>query len=427
MNNVPAMKEEPFTTTIDNYVSKIEFQLSGIQFPSGPYRDRMGTWVSLCEGLLKEEDFGADLARNNSWMDEDLKTITRGAAGNLEKAKQIYAYVRDNFTCTSHSSLWLSNPLKTVYKNKNGSEADLNLLLTAMLIHANIAADPLILSTRSHGFTHPVYPLLTRFNYVISCVTIDSSRYYLDASEPWLGFGRLPGRCYNGTGRVINSVAPILVALSPDSVKEGKATLAIITNDEKDGLEARVQSMPGFEESSDIRQRVKEHGRQEYLKNLQAGYTAEATVANLELDSLGQPDQPLSVAYDLRLTPDSTTDLFYFNPMLDHSYRENPFKAATRVYPVEMDHTVDDTYTLMMEIPNGYVVDELPKSAKVLLNTDEGFFEYLITKDDHQIQMRSRIRLNKADYGPEDYATLRDFFAFIVKKQGEQIVFKKKK
>jgi hypothetical protein len=33
----------------------------------------------------------------------------------------------------------------------------------------------------------------------------------------------------------------------------------------------------------------------------------------------------------------------------------------------------------------------------------------------------------KANFDPEDYATLRDFFAVIVKKQGEPIVFKKKK
>jgi hypothetical protein len=41
--------------------------------------------------------------------------------------------------------------------------------------------------------------------------------------------------------------------------------------------------------------------------------------------------------------------------------------------------------------------------------------------------MRSRIKLTKANFKPEDYGTLREFFAFIVKKQSEQIVFKKKK
>jgi len=35
--------------------------------------------------------------------------------------------------------------------------------------------------------------------------------------------------------------------------------------------------------------------------------------------------------------------------------------------------------------------------------------------------------LKKANFVPEDYDTLRDFFAYIVKKQSEQIVFKKKK
>ena len=72
-------------------------------------------------------------------------------------------------------------------------------------------------------------------------------------------------------------------------------------------------------------------------------------------------------------------------------------------------------------------VDELPKSAKVLFNDTEGFFEYLIVKGEEGIQFRSRIKLNKATFSPEDYATLRDFYGFVVKKQSEQIVFKKKK
>jgi len=42
------------------------------------------------------------------------------------------------------------------------------------------------------------------------------------------------------------------------------------------------------------------------------------------------------------------------------------------------------------------------------------------------VRLRSRIKLKKANYKPEDYNTLRDFFGFIVKKQSEQIVFKKK-
>ncbi len=98
-------------------------------------------------------------------MDDDLKAITKGAAGaTWKKVQKIFAYVRDNFTCTSHSSFYLGSPLKTVFKNKSGNEADLNLLLTAMLIHSGFTADPIILSTRANGFTHPFYPLISRDN-----------------------------------------------------------------------------------------------------------------------------------------------------------------------------------------------------------------------------------------------------------------------
>lgn len=427
MANVPALKEEPFTTTVDNYVSKIDFQLSGVQYPGGVYHDLMGSWFKVCEELMSDDDFGADLARGNGWLDDDIKRITKGAPGNLEKAQRIFAYVRDNFTCSSHSNLYLSNPIKTVFKNRSGNEADLNLLLTAMLIHAGLSADPVILSTRSNGFTHPLYPLLTRYNYVICQVMIDSVRYRLDASEPWVGFGQLPRRCYNGSGRVVNKEAPHVAELSADSLIEGNVVLVIVSNDDKGGMTASVQIKPGLQESEELRQDVKEHGQEAYLKKLQTSFAGDATVQNLEMDSVSQPDQPLGIAYDVHLTPDASTDEYYFNPILEGALKENPFKAAARTYPVEMPYAMDETYTMVMDVPTGYEVDELPKSAKVLYNSDEGFFEYLMVKSGDQIQFRTRIKLKKANYSPEDYASLRDFFGFIVKKQGEQIVFKKKK
>lgn len=428
MKDVPAMKEEPFTTTLDNYIAKIEFQLSRYNFPNSVPKDQMGNWTTLTETLMKNEDFGSDLTRNNSWLDDSLKVILKGANTNLEKAKKIYAYVRDNFLCTGHSSLYTSSSLKTTFKNKNGNEADLNLLLTAMLLHEKITADPVILSTRSHGFTSPIYPLVGRFNYVVCRTNIDSSFFYLDASEPWLGFGKLPGRCYNGDARLICLDHPSSLSLSADNMKEQKMTIVFLSKEEKGaGLIGHLQSTPGFNEACGIRMKIKEKGQQEFSKGIQTAYSGEIGFSNLEVDSLKEPDQPLAVEYDLSIKPDASNGVFYFNPMLSEGYKENPFKAAERVYPVEMPGIMDETYILNMDIPDGYEVDELPKSAKVLFNDDEGFFEYMMVKNADNIQFRTRLQLKKANYKPEDYNTLRDFFGFIVKKESEQIVFKKKK
>jgi hypothetical protein len=74
------------------------------------------------------------------------------------------------------------------------------------------------------------------------------------------------------------------------------------------------------------------------------------------------------------------------------------------------------------------VVDELPK--QMLAKFDEegkSFFEYRISQTGDQILFRTRIKIDRALFLPEEYEGLREFFNLIVKKQSEQIVFKKKK
>jgi hypothetical protein len=200
-----------------------------------------------------------------------------------------------------------------------------------------------------------------------------------------------------------------------------------VSNDDKGGLAARFEFSPGCSEASEMRQNVKENGEAAFVKKLQTAYTGDAKIVNLTIDSLQQPDQPLDLSYDLKLPIDKAAGIFYLNPMLGEGYSENPFKSAERAYPVEMPYTTDRIYILSMDIPDGYVVDEMPKPVRVSLNENDGFFEYVISKDDQQIQLRSRVKLLKANYKPEDYASLRNFFALIVEKESEQIVFKKKK
>jgi hypothetical protein len=427
VKNAPALKRESYTTTLNNYIQKIEFQLARYSFPNSFTQERMGNWQTVSKELLESDDFGADLGRNNGWLDDDMKNITKGATNPRQKAEKIYAYVRDNLTSTASSGLYTASPLKTVFKNRSGNVAEINLLLTAMLLHEKIKADPIILSTRANGFTHELYPLLSRFNYVISRVTLDSAVFFLDASERWIGFGRLPAKCYNGHARVISKELPVPVYFDADSMTEFKATLAILTNEEKGALTGRLQSMPGYFESSSIREKVQDKGEPEFLKSLQSAYPGEAHLSHLTIDSLKQPEMSVVLSYNINIPLDSGTDLIYFNPLMSEGYKENPFKAAERRYPVEMPYAMDETFTLNMDVPTGYVVDEMPRSAKVLFNENEGFFEYLIVHQGDGIQLRSRIKLKKANFTPEDYGTLRDFFGFVVKKQSEQIVFKKKK
>jgi Transglutaminase-like superfamily. len=424
MKDVPALKEEGFTTTIRNHIAKIEFQLSQYRFPNVPVRDIMGNWKTVTEKMLEREDFGATINKANNWLDDDMKPIVAGATGDLEKAKRIYNFVRDNFTCTDHSDLYLNNSLKTIFKNKNGSVSDINLLLVAMLHHENIEADPVILSTRAHGFANDLYPLMNRYNYVIAAAKINNAPVYLDASHAFLGFGKLPSECYNGFARIIGK-EPAVVDFIADSLKEEKVTSVFISNNDNGNFEGSFKTIPGYYESSDIRERIKEKGETEFFKKIKASYNS-IDIMQPGIDSLKVQGAPIAIHYEFKVN-DMNDDIIYFNPMMAEGYKNNFFKAEERTYPVEMPYTFDETYVLSMEVPKNYTVEEIPKSVRVNYNEDEGFFEYMINKSGDQIMLRSRVVMKKANFAPEEYNSLRDFFAYVVKKHSEQIVFKKKK
>ena len=68
MKDVPALKEEPYTTTLANYIARIEFQLVRYQFPGGYTEEQMGTWTKLNDDSRIRM---ADLCRCYDWDDAD--------------------------------------------------------------------------------------------------------------------------------------------------------------------------------------------------------------------------------------------------------------------------------------------------------------------------------------------------------------------
>jgi hypothetical protein len=302
------------------------------------------------------------------------------------------------------------------------------MLLIAFLRLKGIKADPVILSTREYG-THPInYPVLETFNYVICRMEIAGNIFFLDASNPPIGFGRLPLACYNGHAQIIDKQHSGSIYLNTVDIKNPATISVLLVNNDKGGGESgSIEFTPGYYESADIRSSFKEKdGKQKYLKDVQKAYGPDVAISNFQVDSLDQPENPVKINYDLNFTTGFDADIIYFDPVVDKFFDENPFKASQRKYPVELPYPYDYTYDVTMDIPNGYVVDELPKSVNASLNGTDGHFLYQISKDQYTVQVHMKLQLNKTLIAPEDYNALRDFFTMVVKKQTEQVVFKKK-
>jgi hypothetical protein len=425
IKDVPALKEESMVSTTKNYVSEIEFQLSQFRFTDPP-ENKMHDWVTVSKEFMGSSAFGSQID-DSKWLVEELNSIITPGMNDVEKAKNIFAFVRDNFTCTGTSGIFLSPDvtLKTIYKNRKGTVSDINLLLTAMIKQSGLKVDPVILSTRDHGVVHPVYPILDRYNYVIAKATIDGTSYFLDASNRYLGFNKLSKDCYNGPARVISSDTAT-IRLSADSLKEHSSkTIFLSADNNGNTLSGTLSSTLSYDESIALRNKLSNEKVEDYIKDIEKSYSTDIKIRNCNIDSLKDYDEPVSINYNMSVNYNND-DFIYINPMFGNALKENPFSSdAERLFPVEMPYCSNDLFIINMEIPKGYKIDEMPKSVRIKLDNEAGVFEYVIQQSGDRIQLKCNLQINKAIYSAEDYYSLREFYSNILKKENEQIVFKK--
>lgn len=423
MSNVPALKPEAYISSLRNYVSSFNFQISALKLPNQPIKNYRKSWNEEAKNLMKDDDFGKDLSSSNSFLNDDLQKL--GGKDDQEKIKNIYNYVRDNYSCTKNTGRFLTQSLRQTWKTKKGNVADINLLLIAALRNRGFSADPLLIGKRQYLRPSETYPFMDRFNYVVCKANFPNGKYVvLDAADKHLGFNHLDEDCYNGFGRVINETLPILVPLSPDSLVELTTTIVNIDNAKENSLTGYLQSDMGYFNSQQLRTQVNSSSQNEYFEKIKKSFSFPLKMSNTGIDSLSQLDFPVSVHYDFDFETNNE-GLIYFNPIFSNVKIENPFKVADRIYPIEMPYKRIDTYIFSMAIPKGYEIDDIPKSAKVSLNETDGMFQYLISAKEGTIKLMYKIELKRATFDPEDYNSLREFFAYVVKKQNEPIVFKK--
>jgi hypothetical protein len=422
MKDLPGFNVVDYITSPENYLDKIVFQLSQISDGEN-VKDVMNSWPKATEELAKDEFFGGALMENNFWLDKDVQDVCKDISDPLEASKKIYEFVKKGYTCTGEGYL-IKTKLFDVFKNKKGNAGEINLLLINMLRKKGIAAEPVLVSTRSNGRPYDKYPMLSKYNYAFCRATIANQFYYLDAAHPFLGFGRLDPECYNGNARVINFSAES-IGLVADSLKESKVTEVAVRYSGDGVFKGIVSKTPGYYESYAIREKLTKDGKDGFYNDIKKSFP-EAQINNLRLDSLYDLDETLGVHYDFEIKQDAGNTI-YLNPLFGEKYEKNLFKSEDRLLPVEMDFPANRTYSMELDIPKGYVTDELPSSLRVKLSNDgDEFYEYIIRKYETRISLQTRLVIKRTYFSAFDYNMLREFFDLIVKKQNENIVFKKK-
>ena len=102
-----------------------------------------------------------------------------------------------------------------------------------------------------------------------------------------------------------------------------------------------------------------------------------------------------------------------------------PFTADKRFYAIILAFpTVEDRIVNIL-IPPGYEVESLPESTIVQLNNGAGTFKFIIAQNGNFLRVVSNMDLKNIVYTPQDYESLKKFYAQVVEKHAEAIVLTK--
>lgn len=425
--NVSAIKEENFITTLDDYVSKISFELTSTSFPDGGYKDYTSTWKKIASELMEQETFGGFIKRKN--YDKNLlSSILKGETDSAKKMKLIFNYVKEQVKWDDKYGVYTkaSSP-KAVLEKKSGNMAEINLLLLNILNEAGIEAFPVLISTRKNG-KHPGYPMLSKFNSVIVWSKVGEKPYLLDASDKNNTIDLISYAHLNHQGLKVNTQTKdaewistensavsrdvIFYALKMDEDHKFTGSLSL-TSDNYLALGKRSQYLSAVNEA-------------EFIK----GYKSDKPgleISNYKITNLNEPESPLNEVMDVSIEDnmEDAGNLSYFMPLLFERTKENPFPMEERQFPVDFAYVKEEYYRITIEFPEKYSIDKLPASEKYVLPDNAGSFTITYAKQDHTIAVTSKIILKKSFYTADDYFNLKELFKNIVRKQAEQVIIKK--
>ena len=426
MQNVPALRDEPFMTTARDYVARIDFELAGTQVPTEGYHNVAGTWSKINTDLLRADEFGGQLGRAG-FLAAAIKPLVAQYPDPAARAAAVRELVLKAMKHDGTSRYMASGPLKRSYELHRGTSADINLLLIAALRQAELPAQPVLLSTRAHGRVNQSFPLLEQFNYVIGLLPLaDDKELLLDATEPLLPCGVLPQHCLNQVGRlVVDQADGRWVNLVPNQRHNHYQDIKL-TVDAQGNLSGQVHEEHSGYSAAAAREKLQELGEKKYVTELASQHPS-WEVPTYKFAEVSEVSKPLSLNYEVRqpASTSGTAQELYMTPLVSFGEKSNPFHHEQRTYPVDFGAPVQDVIMLTLTLPPGYKA-ELPKQAVIDLPNQGGRFLYSATSPTpNTVQLISRLSLNKPVYGAEEYSTLREFYRLALAKQAEALVLKK--
>lgn len=398
-SDIPAVDQETYISSLDDYRGKLKFQLSEFGIP----RQQLDNNWNLVVARLRRNQNPYDIAELNNEAREIGQSIAEKIGNDRTSAIQdsIFYYVNSRMNYSGARTPFSTTRDTEVLKGEAADQAAIAQTLLAMLQGAGISAYPLLISTRESGRINQDFPSFYQFNSQIIYSEADGQSYFLDAAFPNSQPDLIPVETYNETGLLLKkdsfewkdinpekSVFDIAVSIEGQLSAAGDLSGTIVS--EYIGYPAQLirnNRAQGEHESSILQE------------TLFDGFS-NISFRNIEVQHIDDYDNPVEVRADFTIEDYaiSFTDGLRYSPMIVGQLMNNPFDESERDLPITLDapEKLDVQYNITL--PSDYSVKKGSNNRSISLPG-------AIFKESYNMSSRRMQYSYQIDIGRKNFST----------------------
>ena len=115
------------------------------------------------------------------------------------------------------------------------------------------------------------------------------------------------------------------------------------------------------------------------------------------------------------------------NPMLFLNKSSNEFdQTEVRQYPIDFGSPITKVKKIVLEIPEGYVIEEMPKEKRIVTEDKEIAYTYSVEQKGNKLEVTTTTKVSSSDYPKEYYPAFKQIWGVASKFENQVISLVKK-
>ena len=420
IKDIPALKKEPFIWCLNDFRSMLDFELSQIAMPYSTIENFTTSWESVNSALSKT-DFNSHTKIGNPYKNEVAEIVNRGNSPE-QTAHDVLKLVQSKMKWNEEYRLFSNGPRAAANKGM-GTSADINFVLMAALKDAGFTVVPVLLNPRHEGRLPYTRATINNINAFILMVELGNGKtIYADGTNPNSDLNLLPKELLVDRARIYG-VDGTAGWCDLTTIAKGVQTANMILEIGEDGtVKGNVIEDYAGQAAFSVSEQYDEYKTEEEFIASQEKENG-IRMEDVKLEGIGTPH--VRQNYKLELTPNSTGEFIYLNATILPFLSENELNAQTRLLPVEFPYPITYNIRCSLRIPEGYTVEEMPKSIAMSACDNGISCRYIAQNTGQYIQFSLNFNMKRIIYPATEFPDLNAFYGMVTDLSKSQIVLKR--